>query len=54
MKTICLEEVLANSGEKELHRVRIGKRRHQLAVCIMLVLFAVFQSQCSFGSAGTK
>ena len=39
MKTICLEEVLANSGEKELHRVRIGKRRHQLAVCIMLVLF---------------
>ena len=39
MKTICLEEVLANSGEKESHQVRIGKRRHQLAVCVTLVLF---------------
>ena len=39
MKTICLEEVLANSGEKESHQVRIGKRRHQLGVCVMLVLF---------------
>ena len=39
MKTICLEEVLANSGEKESHQVRIDKRRHQLAVCVTLVLF---------------
>ena len=38
MKTICLEEVLANSGEKESHQVRIGKCRHQLAICVMLVL----------------